>query len=375
MANVTEWVKKIREAIYGKDVRESIASSIEAMNQECTEAVAGYTQAIDTAESAAETAQEAAESANAAAANAAAKAGLADDAANNANDKAGLANEAAQQAQQQATAAQTAASAANGAADSANDAAESANTAAASADAKAEEASSAAQQAQQQAAAAQTAASAADAAADRANTAAEAIEGTDVGDLAVRVQDLEGEMDTVNSKIDGLDVQDITELQTELGTAQQDISQLQTGLSGKVDKETGKGLSSNDYTAADKAKVDAAPSYAEYQLTLASGLTGELHGYRIGNLCRIVGVVTGIKTSATSICDDLPDDLEMSSNNVPTVLSPAASLLGVNGHVLYIYRKAINGAKVLQGRMAKGFASIDPITNTPCPIDISYLAE
>ena len=32
-------------------------------------------------------------------------------------------------------------------------------------------------------------------------------------------------------------------------------------ISGKVDKVSGKGLSTNDYTAADKAKVDATPTF------------------------------------------------------------------------------------------------------------------
>ena len=288
MANVTEWVKKIREAIYGKDVRESIASSIEAMNEQCEESVAGYQQAIENAESAVVAA----------------------------------------------------------------------NSAVTQADA---------------------AASAANAAADRANKAAEAIEGTDVGDLAVRVHDLEGEMDTVNGKIDGLNVpqmqQSITQLESEMDTAQQDIIQLQTDVSSKVDKETGKGLSSNDYTAADKAKVDAAPSYAEYQLTLASGLTGELHGYRIGNLCRIVGVVTGIKTTATDICSDLPDDLILSSGSVPAVLNPSISIANSLGYTLSVYKRALNGDRVLQGSIGKGFASTDPIVNLPCYIDISYSAS
>ena len=58
MANVSEKIEKIRESVYGKEVRDSIASSIEAMNEECTEAVGGYTSAIQTASSAAETAIE-----------------------------------------------------------------------------------------------------------------------------------------------------------------------------------------------------------------------------------------------------------------------------------------------------------------------------
>ncbi len=151
MANVKDWVAKIRAAIYGKDVRESIASSIEAMNEQCEESVAGYQQAIADAESAVD-----------------------------------AANSAVTQADAAAGAANTAASSAN-------------------------------------------------AAADRANKAAEAIEGTDVGDLAVRVDTLEGEMDTVNGKIDGLNVpemqQSITQLESEMDTAQGDITDLESGLS------------------------------------------------------------------------------------------------------------------------------------------------
>ncbi len=276
MANIQNSVAQIRQAIYGEEVRESIASSIEAMNEQCEESTAGYQQAIEDAESAVVAA----------------------------------------------------------------------NSAVTQADA---------------------AASAANAAADRANTAAETIEETDLGDLAVRVQALEGEMDAAQ--------QDITELQTELGTAQQNITQLQTDVSGKVDKETGKGLSSNDYTDADKAKVDALPTYAEYQLTLASGLTGELHGYRIGNLCRIVGVVAGIKTTATDICSDLPDDLMLSSGSVPAVLNPSISITNSQGYILSVYKRALNGDRALQGHISKGFASTDPIVNLPCHIDISYSAS
>lgn len=39
MANVQEWINKIRSAIYGEEVRSSIANSIEAMNVESSEAV------------------------------------------------------------------------------------------------------------------------------------------------------------------------------------------------------------------------------------------------------------------------------------------------------------------------------------------------
>lgn len=52
MANVQEWVAKIRAAVYGKDVRESIAASIEAINDECEEATSGYEDAISQAQEA-----------------------------------------------------------------------------------------------------------------------------------------------------------------------------------------------------------------------------------------------------------------------------------------------------------------------------------
>ena len=46
-------------------------------------------------------------------------------------------------------------------------------------------------------------------------------------------------------------------------TEHQDISNLatKTEVAGKVDKVSGKGLSTNDYTNADKAKVDATPTF------------------------------------------------------------------------------------------------------------------
>lgn len=46
---------------------------------------------------------------------------------------------------------------------------------------------------------------------------------------------------------------------------------VQTALNGKVDKETGKGLSSNDFTAAYKAKLDNAPEDIISAVTLSDG--------------------------------------------------------------------------------------------------------
>lgn len=46
MANIVEKVRQIRQAIYGKDVRESIASGLEEMNAECNETVETTTEQL-----------------------------------------------------------------------------------------------------------------------------------------------------------------------------------------------------------------------------------------------------------------------------------------------------------------------------------------
>lgn len=115
--------------------------------------------------------------------------------------------------------------AANTAAGAANSAAELANEKAGAADTAAQSAQTAAEVAQMAAGTANSAASDANTAADRANAAAELVEDTDVGQLTA-----------------------------EMTKAKSDISALQ---SGKVDKEIGKGLSSNDFTDAYKSAADA----------------------------------------------------------------------------------------------------------------------
>ncbi len=115
----------------------------------------------------------------------------------------------------------------------------------------------AAAQAQGEAAAA--ASSAAGEAALRAEKAAEAIEGTDVGALAGEVaavkSQLTGKVDRVEGK--GLSTCDYTAAEKEkLATlANYDDSALRTLIGQKVDREAGKQLSSNDYTDADRQQV------------------------------------------------------------------------------------------------------------------------
>lgn len=94
--------------------------------------------------------------------------------------------------------------------------------------------------------------SAANAAADRANAAAGAIEETDIGDLAVRMQSAEGDIDQLKTTASGLQ-SDLSGLGATVDAHREDLSALQ---SGKVDKIAGKGLSANDFTAAYKMALD-----------------------------------------------------------------------------------------------------------------------
>lgn len=57
------------------------------------------------------------------------------------------------------------------------------------------------------------------------------------------------QLDAVNSGINSTKV-------AQIATNASDISDIETALGGKVDKETGKGLSTNDFTTAEKTKLD-----------------------------------------------------------------------------------------------------------------------
>lgn len=63
MADVATWVAQIRAAIYGEQVRESIAKSIEAMNDDNIETLANYNETIDDVEAATQAANDAADAA------------------------------------------------------------------------------------------------------------------------------------------------------------------------------------------------------------------------------------------------------------------------------------------------------------------------
>lgn len=72
----------------------------------------------------------------------------------------------------------------------------------------------------------------------------------------------------VNSKATG----DITELQ-------EDVKQLQTDIKNKVDKVSGKGLSTNDYTTEEKNKLASLTNYSDSEVReLITALTLKVNG-------------------------------------------------------------------------------------------------
>lgn len=198
-------------------------------------------------------------SANDAAASANAAASAANKAAVNANNKASLADEATYWAQmqgdaaldaslsaeKQALAAKKAADNANAAAENANTKAEEANNAAISANAAKETANAAAGRANDAAANAEQKATLATEAASSASAAAEA-----AGTAAGRANEAADKFSTTVVQQQGTAIDKV-------------ISQkaVTDALEGKQEKEAGKGLSSNDYTDTDKAKLADLENY------------------------------------------------------------------------------------------------------------------
>lgn len=96
-------------------------------------------------------------------------------------------------------------------------------------------------------------------------------------DTALQSSDLEGYAttddvdDAISGLVDGapLALDTLKELADALGDNDDAVAALTTSLDGKVDKETGKGLSTNDYTTADKTKLAGLENYDDSALQTA----------------------------------------------------------------------------------------------------------
>lgn len=110
------------------------------------------------------------------------------------------------------------------------------------------------------------------------------------------------EVDTsVSSKADKSDVYTKTETDTALGKKanKTDVytqSEMNTKLYGKVDKVTGKGLSTNDYTTAEKTKLAGLSNY-----TLPTATATKLGGVKIGDGINIKDGVISVDTSVGKV--------------------------------------------------------------------------
>ena len=193
MSKISEYLNKIKTAIYGREVRDAIHDSIKECYTDVTSGATLANTASDKANAATEKANTAASNADTATASANSAANLANTAASNADNKAALADEAtananaatksantaASSATDKAALADTAATGATAAMNSANEAADNANAkatladeATANANAATESANTAASNAENKAALADKAATDANNAANQANTAA-----------------------------------------------------------------------------------------------------------------------------------------------------------------------------------------------------------
>ena len=184
MADISKEVQDFKTAIYGEDVRDSMVSLAEKINNEVennTQKVTQYGQA-EASRAQAETGRVQAEQQRVQEFSTLKTAS--ENATSAANSAAGVANSAASNANSKASLANTAAGNADTAASAANSAASAANTATGKANKAIEDAESAAENAATAAGDANSAASVANTAADRANEAAEKAEGVIINNIS-----------------------------------------------------------------------------------------------------------------------------------------------------------------------------------------------
>ncbi len=313
MALIANFVEKIRAAIYGKDVRESIASAIEAINGESEAAAASSKASAKSAAQSADFAATAHEAANAAA--------------NNANEKAQLAGTAAANAGEKAQAAEEATTFANTAAGEAQAAKEAANAAAELANSKAADAETAAEQANTAAGAAQEAKTAADTAAAAANTAAETaqsqgnyakaqgdraaklvgqIENTDVGGMATDILALQsGKADLVDGKVPEGQLPEMDFDSAGSAAAVQALLSAHTGNTANPHNVTAEQLGA----VPTNRKINGLPLIGDITLT-PNVIPGSAK-----RDCVVVGTSTanGTAENCDYLCDGVNDDVEISA--------------------------------------------------------------
>ena len=153
-------------------------------------------------------------------------------------------------------------------------------------------------------------------------TAGASGEGGVTVDVPTRLSELENDSGFVTATKLAADLASKQDTITDLGTIRSGAAKGATALqsvpstyrtasaqdtidSGKVDKVTGKGLSTNDYTAADKAKVDAIPASPKYTDTVYDDTAVKNRLTAVEN--EIAGIEAGSGSGFSGSYNDLTD--------------------------------------------------------------------
>ena len=153
-------------------------------------------------------------------------------------------------------------------------------------------------------------------------TAGTSGEGGVTVDVPTRLSELENDSGFVTATKLAADLASKQDTITDLGTIRSGAAKGATALqtvpstyrtasaqdtidSGKVDKVTGKGLSTNDYTAADKAKVDAIPASPKYTDTVYDDTAVKNRLTAVEN--KVAGIEAGSGSSFSGSYNDLTD--------------------------------------------------------------------
>ena len=153
-------------------------------------------------------------------------------------------------------------------------------------------------------------------------TAGASGEGGVTVDVPTRLSELENDSGFVTATKLAADLASKQDTITDLGTIRSGAAKGATALqtvpstyrtasaqdtidSGKVDKVTGKGLSTNDYTAADKAKVDAIPASPKYTDTVYDDTAVKNRLTAVEN--KVAGIEAGSGSSFSGSYNDLTD--------------------------------------------------------------------
>lgn len=147
-------------------------------------------------------------------------------------------------------------------------------------------------------------------------------------------------------------------------------------LNGKVDKAEGKGLSSNDFSAADKSKLDSLKNY-----TLPAATASVLGGVKVGSGLSVSNGVLSSNAVAWNQVTGKPDvalksDLTSALSNKQDVLSGSAGqVVGFNAAGKAVAQALSNsGAKLATGTYA-GTGSGSASLTFPFSVKFLYISQ